>query len=205
MSYIDPSKVNSPKHSWGQNHTVLIDTGSGGWSAAEGTWEVEPYLALRWNERDGHESIENPQSRGNSTWWIVPDELSGALRREIALIKKSKGLVTCNITKPKEFSSGAWRIEAKLGTQVKDLLKNSPLIFNYPQMETRRINFESVKQQKYCHDFIKGEGVFIDGIWSGLLYSNGIAEDDNPITIDSYSGAFIQEVIDTIARSKIMA
>ena len=201
MPYIDPSKVHSPKHSWGQNHTVLIDTGSGGWSAAEGTWDDRPCLGLRWNGSDDHQSIGNPQSRGNPTWWIVPDELTGALRREIELLKKSKGLVTCSITKPDGYQHGAWRIEAKLGKEVKDRLGLSSLSFHPPEMAKRRCNPDA--------EYVRADGnglfsVFIDGAWLGHLYSNGIAEDDNPVTIDAYREAFIQSVTKAIAISGAM-
>ncbi|HEK0625598.1 hypothetical protein AAAA28_20400 [Providencia stuartii] len=202
MPYIDPSKVNSPKHSWGENHEVLIDTGSGGWSAAEGTWENEPCLGLRWNGSDENESIGNPQSRGNPTWWIVPDELSGAIRREIELVKKSKGLVTCSITKPDGYQHGAWRIEAKLSTEVKDRLGLSLLPFNPPEMENRRCNPDA----KYVRADENGLfSIFIDGVWYGHLYSNGISENANPVTIDAYKEAFIQSVTKAIAISGVMA
>ncbi len=37
------------------------------------------------------------------------------------------------------------------------------------------------------------------------LYSNGIAEDDNPVTIDAYKEAFAQSVTKAIAISGVMA
>jgi hypothetical protein len=201
MPYIDPSKVNSPKHSWGQDFTVLIDTGSGGWSAAEGTWEGESCLGLRWNGSDDHESIGNPQSRGNPTWWIVPAELEGGLRREIELVKKSGGLVTCNITKPDGYQEEAWKIEAKLGSQVKDRLGDSSLQFRPPEMTTRRCN----PDPKYVRADANGLfSIFEDGAWVGHLYSNGVAEADNPVTIDAYREAFIQSVTKAIAISGVM-
>lgn len=203
MPYIEPSQVNSPKRSWGQSHTVLIDTGSGGWSAAEGTWEDKPCLGLRWNGSDDDESIGNPQSRGNPTWWIVPDELSGGIRREIELVKKYKGLVECIITKPEGYQHGAWRIEAKLSNQVKDRLNNFqfPLRFHPAEMAKRRCDADI----KYVRADDDGRfSIFIDGAWFGHLYSNGISEDDNPVTIDAYREAFVQNVVKAIALSGVM-
>lgn len=201
MPYIDPSKVHSPKKRWGQNHAVLIDMGSGEWSAAEGTWDDRPCLGLRWNGSDDHDSIGNPQSRGNPTWWIVPDELTGALRREIVLLKKSKGLVTCSITKPEGYQQGAWRIEAKLGTEVKDRLGLSSLPFHPPEMAKRRCNPDAEHVRADANGL---SSIFIDGAWSGHLYSNGIDEADNPVTIDAYRDAFVQSVTKAIAISGVM-
>ncbi len=49
--------------------------GPGGWSVAQVNWEgrQQNWNSLEWRQ-DGP-GIGNPQSRGNATWFIVPDEL----------------------------------------------------------------------------------------------------------------------------------
>lgn len=203
MPYIDPKTVTSPKHSWGPNHTVLIDTLDGGWSAAEGTWEGEPCIGLRWNGSDEHASIGSPQSRGNPTWWIVPNELSDTIRKKIELIKKSNGLVTCHISRPDGFEHGAWKIEATLSTQVIERLSHgtSPLAFHLPDMSKRLC----YPDPPYVRPNVSGGfSVFINGVWTGHLYSNGITEDENPVTIDAFREAFIRSVTKSIAESGLM-
>jgi hypothetical protein len=52
------------------------------WTAATFNWYGNRVVGMRWN---GHAKgmIGNPQSRGNPTWFIVPDELADAILREI--------------------------------------------------------------------------------------------------------------------------
>ena len=91
MSYVDPHKVTSPKDHW-KRGTVLYN--KNGWSAAEGEWKEEEtwekVLAIRWNGTGKRKGKGQPQSRGYPTWFIVPEEIEGALRREIARLKKSQ-------------------------------------------------------------------------------------------------------------------
>lgn len=202
MPYIDPLKVNSPKSRWGENHVVLIDTGSGGWSAAQGTWDDEPCLGLRWNGIVGEDSIGNPQSRGNPTWWIVPNELVDVILRQIELVKMAQGLVSCEITKPDEYDVGAWRVKAVLSKQVKNNLGDHQVSFKLPEIENRLCHPERGYLQ-VDKDGISG--VFIDGVWYGDLYSNGIAEKDNPVTLEMYKQAFVQSVTKAISISGVMA
>ena len=86
MSYVRPDDVNSPKKRW-RLRKVLHDGGEGDWSAAEGQWKDEgswsPVLAIRWNGVTGSE-IGNPQSRGQPTWFIIPEEIEGPLRKAIS-------------------------------------------------------------------------------------------------------------------------
>ena len=93
MSYVKPQNVDSPKSRW-RLRRVLFDGGEGGWSAAEGQWDNNglwgEVLAIRWNG-SGSAEIGNPQSRGLATWFIVPEELEGALRDVIARLPKTKG------------------------------------------------------------------------------------------------------------------
>ena len=86
MSYIEPEDVSGPKNRR-RLRRVLHDGDEGGWSAAEGQWENDvlwgEVLAIRWNDRPGFE-IDNPQSRGLATWFIMPEELEQAVRDAIA-------------------------------------------------------------------------------------------------------------------------
>ena len=88
MSYVKPHDVHSPRKHW-KLHQVIYKGKMGTWSAAEGEWENEPVLAIRWNGETGHEKGQ-PQSRGFPTWFIVPEEIEGALRKEIARLNKSQ-------------------------------------------------------------------------------------------------------------------
>ena len=66
-----PTDVISPKRRW-QTITILRDTGNAGESLALGNWDGSPALGMRWNG-DNNSDIGNPQSRGQATWFIVPE------------------------------------------------------------------------------------------------------------------------------------
>jgi hypothetical protein len=80
MAYVEPTTVWAPKASI-RSVEILYNSGPGGWSVAEVNWEDEDKIGIRWNGADGP-GIGNPQSRGNATWFILPDEL-----REVILSK----------------------------------------------------------------------------------------------------------------------
>jgi hypothetical protein len=45
-------------------------------------WENEDRIGIRWNG-DGGSGVGNPQSRGNATWFILPDELQEVILNRI--------------------------------------------------------------------------------------------------------------------------
>lgn len=87
MTYIKPQEVKSPKNRW-RLIRVLHDGGIGEWSAAEGKWAKggrwREVLAIRWNGGSSDKGIGSPQSRGQPTWFIVPDEMEAAMRSVVA-------------------------------------------------------------------------------------------------------------------------
>ena len=59
---------------------VLYDRGVSDVAVALGDWDGRPVIAMRWNGSDQPgNALGNPQSSGHSTWFVVPDFLSGAL------------------------------------------------------------------------------------------------------------------------------
>ncbi len=76
MTYVEPATVWAPKASI-RSLEILYNSapgGPGGWSVARVNWENEDRIGIRWNGSDGP-GVGNPQSRGNATWFILPDEL----------------------------------------------------------------------------------------------------------------------------------
>ena len=78
MAYIEPATVLAPKASV-RFVEILYSTGNGGWSAARVGWEGSERVGIRWNGAEHGPGIGNPQSRGNATWFIVPEELERAV------------------------------------------------------------------------------------------------------------------------------
>jgi hypothetical protein len=81
MSYVEPTSVLSPRSSVRSVDVIYTtknggyNTENGGWSVARIDWENTESLGIRWNGSDGTPGIGSPQSRGNPTWFILPEEL----------------------------------------------------------------------------------------------------------------------------------
>jgi hypothetical protein len=187
MAYVDPNTVLSPKNVWDLGKVVL-NTGEGGWSAAEGKWDSRPVMALRWNGSANDTGVGSPQSRGYPTWFIIPDELESGFRKMLDEFDSSLS-VDLKIYKPADYEHGAWRMEAKIvGTD--DELLNS-VAFAIPNLPSR-----------ICHSekgFLKAvgaelRGCFQGGVWYGDLYTNGVPEDENPTSIAMVEEAFRQSM-----------
>jgi hypothetical protein len=93
MGYQDPAQVRSPKGAV-THLRVLYDGGEqlsdhtmwAGWSIVELEWFETPALAIRWNGSTTNESVSevgNPQSRGNPTWFILPEALRETIKAEL--------------------------------------------------------------------------------------------------------------------------
>jgi hypothetical protein len=82
MAYVDPAKVLSPKESV-RRVRLLYDRGPGEWSVAEVDWNGKERVGIRWNGEEGETGVGNPQSRGHPTWFLLPEELQGAVLKEV--------------------------------------------------------------------------------------------------------------------------
>ena len=78
MAYISPETVLVPKDVV-RSVEVLYNSGVGGFSVALLDWNGEEAVGIRWNGEEDS-GLGNPQSRGKPTWFLVPDELSAAVR-----------------------------------------------------------------------------------------------------------------------------
>ena len=87
-NYKYPEEVDTPRGRWNLRQ-VLYDGGADGWSVAEGTYDGETRLAIRWNGNLSRtkERYGFPVVRGKPVWFMVPDELENAIRRALRSIK----------------------------------------------------------------------------------------------------------------------
>lgn len=90
MNFTDPHNVITPKSRLSDLDVVYSDSREGGWSAARLRWDGQSTLGLRWNG-DSENPIGSPQSRGHPTWFIVPEQLQGAI--EQVLRQQESGLM----------------------------------------------------------------------------------------------------------------
>lgn len=86
-AYITPDLVSSPKRNW--KLLKVLDPGSENTGAvALGRWDDNPVLAMRWNGTEKN-PLGNPQSRGLSTWFIVPDEYRDSIMSTFSAEKQA--------------------------------------------------------------------------------------------------------------------
>jgi len=88
MAYIEPATVLAPKASV-RSVEILYSTRNGGWSVARVGWEGSDRVGIRWNGSEDGPGIGNPQSRGNATWFILPEELAQAVLNRLDEITMS--------------------------------------------------------------------------------------------------------------------
>ncbi len=91
MAYVDPNSVQSPK-GLVRDIEVVFDKGptSESWSIARLKWDQKQSVGIRWNGEVGKPGSGTPQSRGNATWFIVPDELAASVLEAARNLETSK-------------------------------------------------------------------------------------------------------------------
>lgn len=108
MTYVDPSKVVSPKANWslikvlrnGEEHGKGDGDAAlaiGHWDDLEGDGPI-PVFAMRWNGSKAQATgVGNPQSRGLPTWFIVPHWMNDAILQGGLIPESEKPLVAALI------------------------------------------------------------------------------------------------------------
>ena len=91
MAYVDPTTVQSPKGLVEDIH-VIYDKGptSYSWSIAKLKWDKKPSVGIRWNGEVDKPGSGTPQSRGNATWFIIPDEIAEAVIDVATALEREK-------------------------------------------------------------------------------------------------------------------
>jgi hypothetical protein len=164
---------------------VVCNTGQNGWSLAEGFRDGEPALAIRWNGDDDSGSPGNPQSHGQPTSFIVPDELRPAVMEVVGSLDAAMSYIDCAITRPKGYQWGVFCVEITLQGKILDAIGSTEPTFPVPKLPDRLVRPDN----DFLAPPLAGEnrlrGKFKSGQWLGSLQTNGIDEDSNrtPIAI----------------------
>ena len=113
----------------------------------------------------------------------------------IAQEKKQLGeRVQIRVSRPETYEAGAWRVEIKL---KKPEECPYPLVFPLPDLDKRSIHCDPEHRAAWFNAETQTHetaGVLRDGIWRGDCYTNGIAESENPTSL---------EVVEQALRNKI--
>ncbi|MFV8598624.1 type II toxin-antitoxin system RelB/DinJ family antitoxin [Ralstonia pseudosolanacearum] len=112
------------------------------------------------------------------------------------------GLVDVRIERPAGYDWGAWRVIAALRFPEQGQWNHAPVVFQFPELPQRRFSpdpeYGAAVLPPNGAPFIGGH--FMDGVWRGHVYSNGIAEDQNPVKIDAVKDALKQTIESTLKR-----
>lgn len=98
--------------------------------------------------------------------------LKAALAR--AILPQLPTRVRCSIFRPDNYQVGAWRVEMRLPPGIQRLWNGSPFQFVLPTLRKRLFVMES------GYRFGLDTGRFVDCVWKADIYSNGVAEAENP-------------------------
>ena len=183
MTYWKPEDVDAPKKRWKEGHSVLFNTGRDGWSAAEGAWDDEPVIALRWNGSDDDPGPGSPQSRGYPTWFIVPDELAGYLKDALEKLKEERDGIQCDVESPSNYDAGAWRIKVVL-SEKKGQLAGKNFKFSYPKVQNRMFKGDTGFSAVVNVEPAEIGGQFVDGVWDGHFYAYDLITKDESVRND---------------------
>jgi hypothetical protein len=90
----DPNDVTSPRARWRLIAVLFCsDQKEDGWSLAVGQWDGKSRLAIRWNGNRQHPK-GNPISRGQPTWFIVPEQLEASTLEGAKIPQDKRALAT---------------------------------------------------------------------------------------------------------------
>lgn len=170
MPYCDPNDVTSPKSNWTLGR-VIFNGGPGSWSVAEGIWDGEPAIGMRWNGEHDASAHGSPQSRGYPTWFIVPSEMESAAKSISARLSEERKGIVCEVTSPSNYEPGAWKVEIRLTGTMKKNAGN--MSFPPPKVPGRTCISDA--EHRAAVPSADGSGLelwgkFVDGVWKGHFY-----------------------------------
>ncbi len=112
--------------------------------------------------------------------------------------------VVVTITRPPGYDLGAWLVKIKVLDPNAVSWMGKPFGFLLPELPRRRIQSDATYLAAILAPGgeIKLGGHFVDGVWQGHLYSNGIEEDRNPTSIDAVHKALERVTRDLITSLK---
>lgn len=134
-----------------------------------------------------------------------PSELLRDLVHEYvaANIHRLPDRVVVHIGKPRDYQPGAWTVLIKLRDPNEGIWLDHPISFALPELKLRRLasdkDYGTVVGLPDFSGYTSG-GIFLNGVWRGHLYSNGIPEDENPTTIEEVRQRLRDDVTSLLDR-----
>lgn len=103
------------------------------------------------------------------------------------------------IIQPEGYDFGAYRVTIQLDDDEKEIIRDRPLTFKIPRLSYRSIlSDDGYRMAEFVNDEVILGGMIIDGIWRGHVYSNGIGEEKNPVSIESVTNSLEERIKQSI-------
>nr|WP_057929886.1 hypothetical protein [Burkholderia ambifaria] len=149
----------------------------------DGVWNGAMYVALP------HEGADDKRAIGS---------VKAALAR--AITPAIDPWVRCWIFRPDGYNERAWRVHLSLGEAARAALGGSTFVFDLPLHPQRLFHAD----RGFLFDLNPAKGVFkgkfVDGLWSGDLYSNGVSEAENAVPVGDLRAMLIRNVNIALGR-----
>jgi hypothetical protein len=115
--------------------------------------------------------------------------------------RKGDNDMRVDIFKDAGFDEGAWRARIELRGRAKRQFEQNPFPFSLPRLKHRSIVVDRpylapVPQRSGGFEL---QGVFVDGVWTACVYTNGVSEADNETPIRAVADALEASVRSTLA------
>ena len=94
--------------------------------------------------------------------------------------------VKVHLDQPDTYMHGAYRARVTLPAADNAAFKGVPIAFPLPRLPNRRVHADDgffVAASNWDGTGSGFDGVLVDGVWQGHIYTNGIDEDANPTPI----------------------
>lgn len=113
---------------------------------------------------------------------------------------RTKQDVVVSITRPPGYDLGAWLVRIKVQDPNAVTWQGRPFGFQLPELPKRRIQSDPTYLAPIlaAGGEIKLGGHFIDGLWRGHIYTNGIEEGRNPTPLE-----VVRDELEKITRDLI--
>ncbi|AKM45312.1 hypothetical protein NL30_36335 [Burkholderia contaminans] len=108
--------------------------------------------------------------------------------------------VRCWIFRPDGYDEGAWRVHLSLGPAARAALGDSTLVFDIPQHQQRLFHADRGFLFDLNPEKRVFKGKFVNSVWSGDLYSNGVREAANDMPITDLRATLLRNINVALGR-----
>jgi hypothetical protein len=109
--------------------------------------------------------------------------------------------VRVTVERPVGYEYGVWRVRMTLRSPQAMEFMGAPVPFSLPKLEARRVHPDKGNCVATTAWDKKGsglDGIFVNGIWEGNIYTNGVEEDKNPTPLNAVIDALRAAVRDRV-------